>query len=442
MIGIRAKLSTKGAGKWANSGGDHAKFGLTIPEIISTVKYLKKMEKIHCLKLFHFHIGSQIPEIRTIKDAITEGARVYAKLRKMGAPIEYFDVGGGVGVDYDGSKSNYQSSMNYNLKDYAGDVIYILKQICDLEDVEHPHIVSETGRAVTAHHSCVVFPVFGTVEKGNEDFSTEKSIGEHILVENMRDLLMDVKKSNVQESYNDALAKKDECTSAFKLGILDLEERAKIETLFWQICKKIVTLTRGEEDLPEDLEKLQNQMAEQYLCNISIFQSAPDTWGIGQVLPVVPIRRLNEEPTRLGTIADITCDSDGKIDCFLGGNKHVNTLPLHEIKENEQYLVGLFLTGAYQDIMGDMHNLFGRLNEVHIFCDDDDPEDFYIEEFIHGNTAQEVLSTLQYAPQSMAQTVKKSIEKQIQRGKLRPREGVDLTDFYEKCLGSYTYLKK
>ncbi|MFZ4713535.1 MAG: biosynthetic arginine decarboxylase [Bacteriovoracaceae bacterium] len=442
VIGIRAKLSTKGSGKWANSGGDHAKFGLTIPEIISAVKYLKKIDRLQCLKLFHFHIGSQIPEIRTIKDAITEGARVYAKLRKMGAPIEYFDVGGGVGVDYDGSKSNYHSSMNYTLKDYAGDVIYILKQICDLEDVEHPHIVSETGRAVTAHHSCVVFPVFGTVEKGNTDFSTEKSIGEHILVENMRDLLTDLKSNNVQEIYNDALAKKDECTSAFKLGILDLDERAKIETIFWQICKELVHLTRNEEDLPEELEKLQSQMAEQYLCNISIFQSAPDTWGIGQVLPVVPIRRLNEEPTRHGTIADITCDSDGKIDCFLGGAKHKNTLPLHEIKEGEQYLVGLFLTGAYQDIMGDMHNLFGRLNEVHIFCDDDDPEDFYIEEFIQGNTAQEVLSTLQYAPQSMAQTVKKSIEKQIQRGKLRPREGVDLTDFYEKCLGSYTYLRK
>lgn len=440
VIGVRAKLSTKGAGKWANSGGDHAKFGLTIPEILNVVKYLKKIDKLNCLKLFHFHIGSQIPEIRTIKDAITEGGRVYAKLRKMGAPIEYFDVGGGVGVDYDGSKSNYHSSMNYALPDYVGDVVYILKQICDLEDVEHPHIVSETGRAITAHHSCVLFPVFGAVEKGNELFSTEKSIGEHILVENMRDLLQDLKPTNIQESYNDALAKKDECTSAFKLGILDLEERAKIETIFWQVCKKVVALTRHEEDVPEEIEKLQSQMADQYLCNLSIFQSAPDTWGIGQVLPVVPITRLNEEPKNLCTLADITCDSDGKIDCFLGGSKHSSTLPLHEIRENEQYIVGLFLTGAYQDIMGDMHNLFGRLNEIHIFCDDDDPEDFYIEEFIQGNTAEQILATLQYSPMSMAQTIKKCIEKQVQRGKLRPREGVELTDFYEKCLGSYTYL--
>jgi arginine decarboxylase len=442
MIGVRVKLSTRGAGKWANSGGDNAKFGLTIPEIINTVKYLKKIDKLNCLKLLHFHIGSQIPEIRTIKDAITEGGRIYTKLRKLGAPIEYFDVGGGVGVDYDGSKSNYHSSMNYNLKDYAGDVVYILKQICDLEDVEHPHIVSETGRAVTAYHSCVIFPVFGSVEKGNEEFSTEKSIGEHILVENMRELLNELKLSNVQEIYNDASAKKDECTSAFKFGILDLEERAKIETIFWQICKKVVELIGNDEDVPEEILTLKGQMAGQYLCNISIFQSAPDTWGIGQVLPVVPIMRLNEEPTKLCTLADITCDSDGKIDCFLGGSKHSNTLPLHEIKEKEEYLVGLFLTGAYQDIMGDMHNLFGRLNEVHVFCDDDDPEDFYIEEFIQGNTAADVLATLQYSPQAMAQTVKKSIEKQIQRGKLRPREGVDLTDFYEKCLGSYTYLNK
>lgn len=441
-LGFRAKLSTKGSGKWANSGGDNAKFGLSIPEIISAVKLLKRHDKIQCLKLFHFHIGSQIPEIRTIKDAITEGARIYCKLRKMGAPLEYFDVGGGVGVDYDGSKSNYQSSMNYVLQDYAGDVVYILKQVCDLEDVEHPHIVSETGRAVTAHHSCVIFPVFGAVEKGGNDFPTEKSIGEHILVENMRDLLSDLKASNIQEVYNDALSKKDECTSAFKLGILDLEERAKIETLFWQICKKVVDYTRNNEDLPEEIEKLQSLMAGQYLCNFSIFQSAPDSWGIGQVLPVVPVRRLSEEPTKLCTLADITCDSDGKVDCFLGGLKHLSTLPLHEIKENEEYLVGLFLTGAYQDIMGDMHNLFGRLNEIHVFSDDDDPTDFYIEEYIQGNTAAEVLSTLQYSPMAMAQTIKKAIEKQVQRGKMRPREGVELTDFYEKCLGSYTYLKK
>jgi arginine decarboxylase len=443
LIGLRAKITTKSSGKWASSGGDYAKFGLTITEILQAVKYLKSIDKAHCLKLFHFHIGSQIPDIKTIKDSISEGARIYAKLYKEGARLEYFDVGGGVGVDYDGTRSNSPSSINYQTRDYVADVVYILKQVCDLEDVPHPNIVSESGRAITAHHSCVVTNVFGSLEIGaTTNFNTDKVVNENILVTNMRDLNGEITEKNYQEVFNDATKLKEESIAAFKFGILSLDERAKLETLFWQICKKIITAANRDEYAPDEILQLKNQMASQYLCNFSIFQSAPDTWAIGQILPVLPVHKLHEKPTELCTLVDITCDSDGKIDTFLSADGPTNTVPMHKLSPGDEYYIGLFMTGAYQDIMGDMHNCFGRLNEVHIFADDDDPTDFYIEEVIYGNRAGHVLSTLQYNPETLAQTVKSSIDTQVKRGKIRPRDGVNLTDFYEQCLKSYTYLKK
>ncbi len=442
MIGLRAKIATKSSGKWASSGGDYAKFGLTITEILQAVKYMKSIGKEHCLKLFHFHIGSQIPDLRTIKDSINEGARIYAKLYKEGAKLEYFDVGGGVGVNYDGTRSNSASSINYTTRDYVADVVYILKQVCDLEDVPHPNIVSESGRAITAHHSCVVTNVFGSVEIGAADnFNTDKAINENILVSNMRELSQELADKNYQDVYNDATRLKDESISAFKFGILTLDERAKLETLYWKICKNIVEYASKDEYAPDEILMLKNQMASQYMCNFSIFQSAPDTWAIGQILPVMPIHKLNQKPSELCTLVDITCDSDGKLDTFLSADGPTNTVPMHKLT-GEDYYIGLFMTGAYQDIMGDNHNCFGRLNEVHIFCDDDDPTDFYIEEVIYGNRASQVLSTLQYNPETMAHQVKASIDTQVKRGKIRPRDGVDLTDFYENCLKSYTYLKK
>jgi arginine decarboxylase len=443
LIGIRAKMATQGSGKWSHSSGEMAKFGLTIPEIFQVIQYLEKTGYSQSLKLFHFHIGSQVPDIRTIKDAITEGARIYATLVKMGVPLEYFDVGGGLGVDYDGSRTACDSSTNYTLTDYTEDVVYILKQVCDLEDVEHPHIVSETGRAIAAHHSCVVVNVFGKIDREPSDFlSLGKSAGEHVIVNDMRELFKELRANNLQETYFDALQKRDEMISAFKLGVVNLLERAKIEIYFEKILNKISQLTLQMDEIPKELGELENRLADQYLCNFSIFQSAPDSWAIGQLLPITPIKKLNERPTRLARLADITCDSDGKIDRFIDFKKTRKTLPLHKLKEDEPYYIGLFLTGAYQDIMGDVHNLFGRLNEVHIFSDDEDPSDFYIEEIIHGNTAEQVLSSLQYGPQGMASTMKKAIDKQVQRGKIRPREGVKLTDFYEYCLRQYTYLKK
>jgi arginine decarboxylase len=442
LIGLRAKITTKSSGKWASSGGDYAKFGLTITEILQAVKYLKSIDRIHCLKLFHFHIGSQIPDIKTIKDAISEGARIYAKLYKEGAKLEYFDVGGGVGVDYDGTRSNSPSSVNYTTRDYVADVVYMLKQVCDLEDVPHPNIVSESGRAITAHHSCVVTNVFGALEIGAaENFNTDKAINENILVTNMRDLTNDISPKNYQDVYNDATKLKEESIAAFKFGILSLDERAKLETLYWRLCKKIVEYASMDEYAPDEILQLKNQMAHQYMCNFSIFQSAPDTWAIGQILPVLPVHKLNEKPSELCTLVDITCDSDGKIDTFLSADGPTNTVPMHKLN-GDDYFIGMFMTGAYQDIMGDNHNCFGRLNEVHIFADDDDPTDFYIEEVIRGNRSEQVLATLQYNPDLMAQTMKASIDTQVKRGKIRPRDGVNLTDFYEECLKSYTYLKK
>lgn len=441
MIGLRAKMSVKGSGKWSDSGGEKAKFGLTIAEMLTAIQILKEEGSINSLKLFHFHIGSQVTDIRTIKEVMREGGRIFAKLVNLGAPLEYFDVGGGLGVDYDGSQSTNDSSVNYKLHDYASDIVYILKEICDAEKVPHPNIVSESGRAITARHSCVITNVIDKIETSFTDYDTKKVTGEHTLVSNMRELLEGLDIDNAQEFYNDALDYKKECLNAFRLGILKLEERASLETLFWKITKRISSLLPEMEFIPDNLYDIDQGIAPQYLCNFSIFQSAPDLWAIGQLLPIVPITKLNIKPHNKGTLVDITCDSDGKITKFIDINETKNLLPLHELVPNEDYYIGLFMTGAYQDVMGDLHNMFGRLNEVHVFCDDEDPTDFYIEEVIKGSSAENVLSAMQYNPEAMAYTMKKNIDRQIASGKINPREGVRLVDFYEECLKSYTYLK-
>lgn len=441
LIGIRAKMTVKGRGKWSCSSGDKAKFGLSIPEIIKAIELITKEGLIDCVKLLHFHIGSQITDIRAVKEAITEGARIYAKLCQMGVPLEYFDVGGGLGVDYDGSRSTSDSSKNYSTNEYVSDIVYGLKEVCDLEDVAHPNIVTESGRAITAHHSLVVTNILGKIKPSETDFNTKRVTGEHILVTNMRGLLDElVAGMGVQEVFNDCAMYKEDSLNAFKLGVISLEERAKIETLYWNILTLIQEKMRESGSVPEELADLDETLASQYLCNFSVFQSAADSWAIDQLLPIVPIARLNEYPSVQCTIADITCDSDGRIDRFIGADGPRTTLPIHEVGANEQYVVGLFLTGAYQDVMGDMHNLFGRLNEVHVYAHDEEEKHFYIEEIIFGNSAETVLGTMQYNPQFMAQTVKKQLDREVERGQIRPRDGVHLADFYERCLGSYTYL--
>ncbi len=441
IIGVRAKMSIEGKGRWAHSSGEKAKFGLSISQILNAISLLEKHGLKASLKLFHFHIGSQITDILTLKDAINEGARIYSKLYKMGVEIDYFDAGGGLGIDYAGSRSTSDSSTNYNMEEYIEDLVYNLKQICDIEGVPHPNIVTESGRAVTAHHSCVITNVIDQINTAHTDYPTKKATGEHIIVSNMRSLSKeDFNEESLQTIYHEAWQIKQECLNAFKLGILSLEERAKVETLYWNISRKIYNSVKTIANPPQELQSLENNLAPQYLCNFSVFQSAADCWAIDQVLPVVPLSRLNEEPLYLATLADITCDSDGKIDHFVNRQGLNRTVPLHHIQEGEEYLIGLFLTGAYQDVMGDMHNLFGRPNEVHVYSDSEDPQGFYIEEIIRGNTASGVLATMQYNPDYMAQEMKRMISKEVSRKKLSPREGVKLVDFYEECLTNYTYL--
>ena len=442
IIGVRAKMTVKGRGKWESSGGERAKFGLTITEIIKTARYLEEQGMSHCLKLLHFHIGSQLTDIRAVKEAMNEGARIYADLHKMGFPLDYVDVGGGLGIDYDGSNSTNESSRNYSMQEYVSDVVYGMKEMCDLEGVPHPNLVSESGRAITAHHSCVVTEIVGEIKSNSAEIDTSSNEGEHFFLKNMRELVdtFDSQK-NMHEVYNDASQYKEQALDAFKLRVLSLEELAKIETLYWNIMSRLQSWYQNEEYVPEELQELDYSLSSQYLCNFSVFQSAADTWAIDQLLPVVPLTRMDEKPTVNCSLVDITCDSDGKINQFTIGREITDVLPMHPLKKDEPYYVGLFLTGAYQDVMGDMHNLFGRLNEVHIFSYDDDPEDFYIEEVVKGSSVEDVLNIMQYNPRAMASDVKRFIDKQVSGGKLNPREGVRWTDFYENCLAGYTYLK-
>ncbi len=440
-IGLRVKMMVKGRGKWESSSGERAKFGLSIAEILNAVKLLEHEGLIESIKLLHFHIGSQLTDIRAIKEAVQEASFVYSQLVKQGVPLEYIDVGGGLAVDYDGSQSTNDSSCNYSLAEYVADIVYGFKQNCDLASVPHPHIVSESGRAMTAHHSCVVTKVIGEIHPSGTKFSTRKATGEHFIVTNMRELEQNFDATNYQETYNDSVQLKEQALNAFKLGIFTLEELAKVETIYWRLLNAIAIHLEDLEFIPEELGEIPEMLSSQYLANFSVFQSAADSWAIDQVLPIVPISRLNEKPQKLCSLVDITCDSDGKIDKFIGEETVASHIPLHKLNSEQDYYIGVFLTGAYQDVMGDMHNLFGRLNEVHVMSYDDDPKDFYVEEVVKGSSVENVLSTMQYTPAMMAQMVKKEIDQQIQRGFIKPREGVQLIDFYEDCLLGYTYLK-
>jgi arginine decarboxylase len=447
MIGLRSKLTTRGTGKWEGSSGDFAKFGLTVPELIQAVKILKESGKEHCAKLLHFHVGSQLTEIRVVKDAVNEGARVYAKLRKMGLPIEYFDVGGGLGVDYVGTAlgngTTSTSSVNYTMDEYVGDIVYNVQRVCSNEGVPEPNIVSESGRAVTAHHSCIVMEVFGHIEIGSaEEIAAASQIdaNEPKVVREMREIVTSLTLRNRAEAYHDAVAKKEEALQMFKLGILGLEERAVVESLFWKLVRAIADLNRGKKRPPRETRDLADKIADQYMANFSLFQSAPDHWAFDQLFPIVPLHRMDEVPTKDTTIVDITCDSDGKIDRFIENDGVDETLALHPLRPGEPYVLGMFMTGAYQDIMGDMHNLFGRVNEIHVFVDDEDPEDFYIEEVIPGDTIEKVLSRVQYEPVDLFRRVKSALDQKVKEGAIRPKEGVSLADFYEAVMKGYTYL--
>ncbi|HEX4644181.1 MAG TPA: biosynthetic arginine decarboxylase, partial [Verrucomicrobiae bacterium] len=447
MIGIRARLLSKGAGKWAESGGENAKFGLSTAEILTATEMLKAENLSHCFKLLHFHIGSQVPDILTVKKAVQEASRFYAKLHKMGFAIEYVDVGGGLGVDYDGSRSAFDSSTNYTLQEYTNDVIYYVADVCNAEKVPHPDIISESGRAIVAHHSVLIVEVFGAIEKNRGANCAPQEYGdsEHPLVKELLDIRKNLAKLNKLEAFHDALERKDDAHQMFTLGMMDLPDKAKIESLYWEISQDVVESFKGQPYVPEEIRKLEESLSDQYLCNFSVFQSLLDHWALGQLFPIMPVNRLNERPTREGTLVDITCDSDGQVNKFIDLRDVRDTLPLHKLNMNgngqlEPYYLGFFLMGAYQDIMGDLHNLFGRVNEVHVFLDPDEPAGYYVEEIIEGTTIGQALASVQYDENELKRLMKAQIDESIKSDRMKPSEAMRLLDDYERGLKEYTYL--
>jgi arginine decarboxylase len=449
IIGIRVRLAAKSSGIWATSGGESAKFGLNTMDLMQAVNYLRDVGMLHTFKLVHYHIGSQIPDIHAIKRSTREGARYYAKLRNMGCDgLEYLDMGGGLGVDYDGSRTSFHSSTNYTLEEYATDTIYNIMDVCDEEKVPHPHVISESGRAIVAHHSMLVVEVFGSIEKTKSEYDLTVEKDDHKWVKTLADINERIH-VNPTEALHDVQQIKQESQSAFDLGILDLRTKAKIETFYWHIVEEIVELfhrkaASGEmetEDIPEDVADLTPHMADQYVCNFSVFQSLLDHWALGQLFPIMPLHRLNEPPNAQGTLVDITCDSDGKVSKFIDLKDVRQSLPMHQLRGEEPYYIGCFMTGAYQDIMGDLHNLFGRVNEAHLFLDDDEESGWYVEETIPGHSISQVLEMVQYHGIDLARRMKAQIDEAIKADTMRPNEGMKLLAEYERGLQDPTYLR-
>jgi arginine decarboxylase len=445
LIGIRMRLLSKGTGRWADSSGENAKFGLTTAELLAATEMLKTENLGHCLKLLHFHVGSQVPDILTVKKAVQEAARLYAKLHKMGFPISYLDVGGGLGVDYDGSRSAFDSSTNYTLQEYTNDVVYYIADVCNAENVPHPDIISESGRAIVAHHSVLIVEVFGAIEKTRPGDFLKYGDKEHPLVKELLEIKQILPKHNKLEAYHDALERREDAQHMFTLGVLDLSDKAKIEDLYWQISRAVVESYKAKPYAPEEIRQLEDSLGDQYLCNFSVFQSLLDHWALDQLFPIMPIIRLNERPTHEGTLADITCDSDGQVSKFIDFRDVRETLPLHKLNLNggglpEPYYIGFFLMGAYQDIMGDLHNLFGRVNEVHVFLEPDEPAGYYIEEIIEGSTIVQTLASVQYDENELKRQMKTQFDEAIKSDRMKPSEAMRMLDDYERGLKAYTYL--
>lgn len=440
LIGLRAKLYSRGSGKWASSGGDSAKFGLTTSEILDCVRMLTEVNLIGQLKLLHFHIGSQITDIKRVKNAMKEAARVYAKLRQIGCDIEFLDIGGGLGVDYDGSKTRYESSVNYTVQEFANDVVYVVQTICDEENVPHPNLVTESGRFMSAYHTVFITSIRDEIETFADDIP-EVTIDEDDpqVITELKDLCDSINGKNYAEFYHDALELKDGLHTQFNLGLISLEDRAKGEVLFWEVCARALAESENSKAPGEEFEHLKKILAAKYLCNFSLFRSAPDSWAIGQLFPVVPIHRLNESPGDYATLVDVTCDSDGKIDRFVDLKDVKETLELHNWNDGEDYYLGIFLTGAYQEVMGSYHNLFGSPNEAHVVIDDDGR--FHVTKIVSGSRITDMMNFARYDVSLLAEAFRKQVQARVDAGALDAKSAEQVVQQYILGANASTYLE-
>jgi len=439
-IGLRAKLYTRGSGKWASSGGDSAKFGLTTSEIIQCVRLLRENKKEQYFKLLHFHIGSQITDIKRVKNAMKEAARVYAKIHQLGLPVDFLDIGGGLGVDYDGSKTRFESSMNYTVQEFANDVVYTVQTVCDEENVPHPNLVTESGRMMTAYHTVLVVSIREEIETFADDQPVVLiDADDPQVITELKGLCDEINGKNYFEYYHDAVELKDELHTQFNLGLISLEDRAKGEVLYWEVCARALRESEQSRTPNEEFEEVKRVLAAKYLCNFSLFRSAPDSWAIGQLFPVIPLHRLQESKVDFATLVDVTCDSDGKIDKFVDLKDVKETLELPEWRENEDYYLGLFLLGAYQEVMGSYHNLFGLPNEAQIFMESDGR--FHVSKIVPGSRIQDMVSFARYDVPHLQEAFSKRIRAAIESGNCPPEKGDALIQQYAQAALWTTYLE-
>lgn len=441
-MGVRIKLASSGSGKWSESGGDASKFGLNSTELLTALQILEEMELKDCLRFIHFHIGSQITKIRHISTALKEAAQFYVQLHQMGCNIEFVDCGGGLGVDYDGTRSsNSESSVNYSIQEYVNDCVYTFVEASNKNNIPHPNIITEGGRSLTAHHSVLILDVMESVTAPQmpEDFQPGED--DHKLVHDLTEIWDKLSSRSMLEDWHDAEDIREEALDLFRHGIIDLKTRAQIESLYWAISHEVAELVHHQKHVPDELRKLDKQMADKYFCNFSLFQSMPDSWGIDQLFPIMPIARLEEQPSRSATLQDITCDSDGKISAYVNGGQQTSYLPLHKFKQGEHYYIGVFLVGAYQEILGNMHNLFGDTNAVHISLDSDEENGYSIDKVIDGETVADVLEYVQYEPKKLVRRLEIWVSRAIKDGKITEAEGKEFISNYRAGLYGYTYLE-
>ena len=438
-IGIRIKLASSGSGKWEESGGDASKFGLTSSELLDALDMLESKDMKDCLKLIHFHIGSQITKIRRIQTALREASQFYVQLHRMGYNVEFVDCGGGLGVDYDGTRSsNSESSVNYSIQEYVNDCVYTFAEVSNKNNIPHPNLITESGRSLSAHHSVLVMQVLETASLPRMDESFEPKEDAHQLVKDMYEIWDNLNPRTLLEDWHDAQQIREECLDLFSHGFVDLRTRADIESMYWSVTREVNMLAQTQKHIPEELLSLDKLLADKYFCNFSLFQSLPDSWAIDQLFPIVPIQRLNERPEKQATLQDITCDSDGKIANFVTNSYLSHSLPVHTLKKNEPYYIAVFLVGAYQEILGDMHNLFGDTNAVHVTVDGDS---YSIDQIIDGETVAEVLEYVQYDPKKLARRLEIWVAKSVQSGKITLEEGKEFLSNYRSGLYGYTYLE-